>query len=258
MDLVEATHVFSGEEARHPWERARLDVARKLIARHVVLSPGSIVIDIGCGDAFVSASLAVEYPEARFYGVDSGFTSQWLAATPPPHPNLSLLRTLDEVPHAARAASLILLMDVIEHVEDDRAFLDQLLERGLVDPQTRILVTVPAYQWLFTAHDVFLHHYRRYSNRTLRARLEQSGLQVDEIGYFFFSLLPVRLLQWGRERVFGRRAVTATGLSNPGRGAGSSLLTHLLVADASIGFALRRAGISLPGLSNFAVCRKSA
>lgn len=258
MDLVEATQVFSGEGARHPWERARLDVARKLIARHVAFSPGSIVIDIGCGDAFVTASLAAEFPEARFYGVDSGFTSQWLAAAPPGHLNLHLLRSLDEVPPGPRAATLILLMDVIEHVEDDRAFLDQLRTRGLVDPQTRIVVTVPAYQWLFTAHDVFLHHYRRYSNRTLRILLEQSGFHVDEIGYFFFSLLPIRLLQWGRERVVGRRAVTTTGLSHAGHGAGSSLLKHLLVADASIGFALRKAGISLPGLSNFAVCRTSA
>ena len=257
MDLVEATDVFAGERARHPWERARLHVARKLIARHVALAPGSIVIDIGCGDAFVTASLASAFPEARFYGVDSGFTSQWLAGAPQ-RANLSLLRDLDEVPHGARAAALILLMDVIEHVEDDRAFLDQLRARGLVDPHTRLIVTVPAYQWLFTAHDVFLRHYRRYSNRTLRARLEQSGFQVDEIGYFFFSLLPVRLLQWGRERIFGRPTVTATGLSHPRPGAGSSLLTRLLVADAGIGFALRRAGISLPGLSNFAVCRTSA
>lgn len=258
MDLVEATHVFSGEGARHPWERARLDVARKLIARHVALAPGSIVIDIGCGDAFVTASLAAEFPDARFYGVDSGFTSQWLAGAPPRHPNLSLLRNLDEAPHGARAAALILLMDVIEHVADDRAFLDQLRERGLVDAQTRLLVTVPAYQWLFTAHDEFLHHYRRYSNRSLRARLEQSGFQVDEIGYFFFSLLPARLMQLGRERLFGRRAVTGTGLNNPGHAAGASWLTHLLRADAGLGFALRKAGISLPGLSNFAVCRKSA
>lgn len=258
MDLVEATHVFSGEWARHPWERARLDVARKLIARHVALPPGSIVIDIGCGDAFVTASLAAEFPEASFYGVDPSFTSQWLAAAPPRHPNLSLLGNLDEVPHGARAASLVLLMDVLEHVEDDRAFLDRLRERGFVDPRTRILVTVPAYQWLLTAHDVFLRHYRRYTNSTLRARLEHSGFDVDEIGYFFFSLLPVRLVRWGHERVFGRRTVTATGLSNPGLGAGSSFLKHLLVADATLGFALRRAGISLPGLSNFAVCHKSA
>jgi hypothetical protein len=257
MDLVEATHVFSGEGTRHPWETARLDVARKLIARHGTLSPGSVVIDIGCGDAFITASLAAEFPAARFYGVDSGFTNEWFSGAPH-HPNLTLLRSLDEVPRDSRAASLVLLMDVIEHIEDEGTFLNQLRQCPFVDRQTRILVTVPAYQWLFTAHDVFLRHYRRYSNQTLRMRLEQSGFQIDDIGYFFFTLLPVRLLQWGRERVFGRQALTTTGLANRWDGPGSSLLKHALLIDARIGFALRRIGIPVPGLSNFAVCRKSA
>jgi SAM-dependent methyltransferase len=258
MDLVEATHLFASDGARHPWETARLDVVRKLIARHVELSPGSVVIDIGCGDAFVVASLAAEFPDVTFHGIDSGFSEQMIAQSAQrlKRPNLRLVRRLEEItPRPARAASLVLLMDVIEHIEDDGGFLDDLAARDFVDRGTCVLVTVPAYQWLFSAHDVFLHHYRRYSNRTLRSRLEGAGFQVQEIGYFFLSLLAVRLLQLAKEKVVGRRPGGATGLTDQAPGA--AIVQRALMADSSLAFALRRLGINLPGLSNFAVCRRS-
>jgi hypothetical protein len=151
-------------------------------------------------------------------------------------------------------------MDVIEHIEDEIAFLRDLRGRPMVGPGTTFLVTVPAYQWLFGSHDAFLGHYRRYSNRALRRRLEAAGLRVLDIGYFFTSLLPIRLLQVIKERTFGvKPGAEASGLVTwQGSEASAGLLRSALVLDARLSLLVKSAGLRLPGLSNYAICVKSA
>lgn len=221
---------------------------------------GACVLDIGCGDAFVIGELARTHPHAQFYGVDSALTPDAVAE----HsrrlpPNVHLFQELDDVP-SERAASLVLLMDVIEHIENDRGFLTALLARPLIGAQTRVFVTVPAFQGLFSSHDVFLRHYRRYSNAQLRECLEGTGLDVLDIGYFFSSLLPLRVLQVMKERIAPPSAVPAgTGLSTYAGGRlQTSLFAGVLIADATVSLLLKRIGLRIPGLSNFAVCRTSA
>ena len=256
MDLSEVAASASHDEVRHPWETARLEVLLSLLSRHAPLGPSSRVIDIGCGDAFVVNELAGRAPSAYFAGVDSAFATHGIDGRSS-RPNVSLFSTLDALP--ATPASVVLLMDVIEHIEDDRAFLDDLVKRPFVTPKTAIVVTVPAYQSLFSSHDVALRHFRRYSNRTLRARLEQSGLRVEEIGYFFGTLVPLRALQVVKERVLGAPAIADSSLhQKPSAKGTASLISRVLAADAKAGLFLRRAGITVPGLSNYAICRTSA
>ena len=72
MDLIEIADGSSSH--RHPWELARLWVLRRLMARHVPLTDGATIIDIGCGDAFVIGELAATFPRAQFIGVDAAFS----------------------------------------------------------------------------------------------------------------------------------------------------------------------------------------
>ena len=256
MDLSEVAGVAAHDQVRHPWETARLEVLLALLSRHAPLRSTSRVIDIGCGDAFVVNELAARAPSASFAGVDSAFATHGLEGRTT-HANVSLFSTLEAVP--ATPASVILLMDVIEHIEDDGAFLDDLLRRPFITPKTAIVVTVPAYQSLFSSHDVALRHFRRYSNRSLRARLEQAGLGVAEIGYFFATLVPLRALQVMKERAFGAPAIADSSLhQKPASKATASFISRVLVADARAGQLLHRAGINVPGLSNYAICRTSA
>jgi hypothetical protein len=121
------------------------------------------------------------------------------------------------------------------------------------------VVTVPAYEWLFSSHDRLLGHYRRYSAGLLRRQLEAGGLAVVEQGRFFGSLLPVRLLQTVRERLFNAPSAAATGLVTwRASELAARAIAAVLVVDARLTIAFSRAGIRLPGLSEFAVCRKSA
>jgi hypothetical protein len=263
MDLVEAQARGYSARVRHPWETARVDVIGRLIHRYAPLEPEAIVLDVGCGDTFVVEQLASQYRSALFYAVDTAFTEELVAhyRTRLNNPRVRPFPSLEAIdPPLPHPASLILLMDVIEHIADDGAFLRDLRTRPYVDADTRFLVTVPAYQSLFSSHDTFLGHYRRYSNRTLRRRLEQSGLRVLTIGYFFASLLPIRLLQTFREGMFGLKpAQQTTGLVTwGGSEATAALLRRLLNFDANASLFLRKVGLTLPGLSNYAICAKSA
>lgn len=87
------------------------------------------------------------------------------------------------------AAPLVLMMDVLEHVDDDtglvRAYFDG------APSGTVLLVTVPAFEFLWSGHDVFLEHRRRYTRAGLTAALTEAGLEVVSCRYFFGLLFPV-------------------------------------------------------------------
>src|SRR5262245_42142426 len=259
MDLVESGAIASTVLVRLPWERARLSLGHVRIRLHVPLRPGDAVLDIGCGDTFVSEELARRYPGVQFYAVDNAFTDQQLERLRGrlTVPNVSLFSSLDAVP-LARPAALVLLLDVIEHVPDDATFLREIRQRTLVGAGTWILMTVPSFQSLFSSHDRFLGHYRMYTVRLFRQLLSPLKLEPAEEGYFFATLLFVRFLQLLKERIIGSPE-TFTGVAGwHGSESASQLIASLLTLDGRLTIALARAGLKIPGLSNFAVCRKSA
>lgn len=83
---------------------------------------------------------------------------------------------------------VIVAMDVVEHIEDDREALSWMAQH--LKPGGLLFATVPAYQWLFSEHDVALHHFRRYTARRLK-RAFPSSVEVLRCGYFNSVLFPV-------------------------------------------------------------------
>ena len=83
---------------------------------------------------------------------------------------------------------LICMFDVLEHVEDAAGALARLA--SMLEPGGKIVVSVPAYMWLWSDHDVVLHHFRRYSRPRLRADLTAAGLRVQKLSYFNTALVP--------------------------------------------------------------------
>src|SRR5207244_1565920 len=80
---------------------------------------------------------------------------------------------IESLPYADGTVDLILATDVLEHLRDDYAALAEL--RRVAAPGGRLLATVPAYQWLWSQHDAAHHHFRRYTYRLLRSRLQMTG-----------------------------------------------------------------------------------
>lgn len=95
--------------------------------------------------------------------------------------------------------SILLMMDVIEHVEDDGEFLNKILSR--FRGENLIYVTVPAFQSLWSGHDVFLGHYRRYSLVKIRILLANSNIGLENYYYQYALIFPIAwiLRSWSKK-----------------------------------------------------------
>lgn len=108
-----------------------------------------------------------------------------------------------DIPFASEQFDLICMFDVLEHIDKDVQTLAALRHR--LAPGGRMLVTVPAYPWLWSAHDVFLHHKRRYTTRSLRRAFAEAGLVIERISYFNMLLLPLAALARLKDRLMPRQ-----------------------------------------------------
>lgn len=119
----------------------------------------------------------------------------------------------DDIPFQNSTFDLICLFDVLEHIDQDVATLAALVKR--LAPGGRMLVTVPAYQWLWSAHDVFLHHKRRYTSGRLRQVFHASGLHVDRVSYFNTLLLPLAVAARLKDRIVSSDKASGTAIPPP-------------------------------------------
>jgi SAM-dependent methyltransferase len=97
-----------------------------------------------------------------------------------------------DMPFPSDSFDLAVTLDVIEHLEDDLGALQEM--RRVVAPGGALLVTVPAYPWLWSGHDVINHHHRRYTRRSLQRVAERAGWAQMRTTYFNSLLLPVAIV----------------------------------------------------------------
>jgi 2-polyprenyl-3-methyl-5-hydroxy-6-metoxy-1,4-benzoquinol methylase len=103
---------------------------------------------------------------------------------------------------------LILMMDVLEHVPDDVALLKKYVDS--MEVGGHILITVPAFQFLWSGHDVFLEHYRRYTIKMIEAVVKKAGMTPVKSRYFFASLFPaIAAIRLCKKVFFDRAALKA-------------------------------------------------
>ena len=178
-------------EDRHWWFTGRRRIVAEMI-RRLGLPPDARLLDAGCGTGGNLALLAG-------FGEPIGAEYDAEAA------RLARARGVCEVvraglPHAMPFApgrfDLVTLLDVLEHIEDDAASLRTLA--SLLAPGGHLLLTVPAFPFLWGPHDEAHHHHRRYRAAGLRAVIEGAGLKLQWQSYYNSSLFPavaaVRLL----------------------------------------------------------------
>jgi SAM-dependent methyltransferase len=185
-------------DQRHWWYRARRDVLADLIRREAMPPPNGRILEIGCGTghnlemlrAFGDVDALELDEEAR------SIAEQRLGRTvmSAPLPELAGVRN--------HAYDLIAALDVIEHIDDDRAALAAIaakLKRG-----GKFVMTVPAHQWMWSAHDVVNHHKRRYSKASLRRLVEGSPLKLEKLGYFNSLLFPLAVAERFSSKLRGK------------------------------------------------------
>lgn len=140
------------------------------------------ILDIGAGSGFFSRILLQNTNAARATCVDIGYRhdrDEMCQGKP-----MAFRRSLER-----SAADLVLAMDVMEHVADDVGLMRPYVD--LVAAGTRFLVSVPAFNFLWSGHDVFLEHHRRYTLNNLEQSLRACGLVVDWSHYYYGALFPL-------------------------------------------------------------------
>ncbi|KAA6187305.1 class I SAM-dependent methyltransferase [Thiohalocapsa marina] len=185
MDVKELAML--GEEVDHHWYyRAK---AKAMMAYLGKASP-ELVLDVGAGSGFFSKYLLSHTSAAQALCVDINYERETDVLVC--GKKISYRRSAEDL-----EADLVLFMDVLEHVDDDVGLLRSYVEN--VPAQTRFLISVPAFQWLWSGHDEFLEHRRRYTLQGLEAIVAKSGLVPVQGAYFYGLLLPIavvpRLLQ---------------------------------------------------------------
>jgi hypothetical protein len=257
MDIIELKKKTN--TVRHPWEYARFNVLKFFFKKIIDKNLNPVIIDIGCGDSFVVESISKIYPNAKIIGVDTAFTPEIVAEINERIKNKNILfyYSINEVPKSIKA-DCILLMDVIEHVENDIDFLQQVSNSSFVTNITKWFITVPAFQSLFCSHDVFLGHFRRYDNAMLIEHCVKGGLIKKRVGYFFFSLLLPRYLQVKKESKQKQKNLSTGIVDWNGGPFKTKLITFILTLDFKFTRLIGVLGIKMKGLSNYIICQKSA
>ncbi len=181
-------------DEHHWWYRGRRDIICAELDG-LTLARGARVLDAGCGSGRT-------LDELQRYGEVHGIELDAVAAQAARARGTGevVIGRLEQLPWASATFDLITCLDVIEHTPDDRVTFAEL--RRVCRQGGWLLVTVPAYQWLWSLHDEANHHYRRYTRATLRAAAQAAGWRLERMTSFNSVLLApaaaVRLAQRSR------------------------------------------------------------
>lgn len=232
-------------DEHHWWYRGRRRVIRAELDR-LPLPADARILDAGCGSGRTLVELA------GYGGEVSGIELNDDAAELARRRGLGDVHVgrLEELPWDDGVFDLITCLDVIEHVPDDVTALVEL--RRVASPGGWLLVTVPAYQALWSRHDEANHHFRRYSRSMLRGAARSAGWQIERVSSFNSLLLApaaaVRLAQ--------RRMGARNGESND-LDLGPAWLNDVLERPLALEASWLARGRTLPlGLSLLAVLRR--
>ncbi|MSQ29124.1 MAG: class I SAM-dependent methyltransferase [Dehalococcoidia bacterium] len=195
MDVAEITRLAEYEDW-YWWHRARRRIIGRLL-HHALTGANHLILDVGAGTGATSQALR-EY--GRVMAVDMS----------PEAVSIARGRGLDVARMDAgnlafpdATFDVVVVLDVIEHLEDDAAAVREL--RRVLKPGGVLLVTVPAYKWLWSSHDVANRHFRRYRSGELSRLLRDGGLDVEVCSYVMMSMLLPAAAYRLLERLPGRR-----------------------------------------------------
>ena len=141
------------------------------------------LVDIGAGSALFSKELLRLNFVSKVVAVDVGYKDERETKS-----GISYCRTT----HYS-GFTHFLLTDVLEHVEKDKEFLADIVSQA--DRDSAFIITVPALMRLWSGHDVYLRHFRRYTKNQLRQLVEESGLSVISVRYTYSTAFPIAYFQ---------------------------------------------------------------
>jgi hypothetical protein len=176
MDIKEQD-ILGDQIGRHWYYQAKAAAMRAMLDGR----PVKHILDVGAGSGFFSR-LLLDQGAADAICVDPGYERDYDELQ-----NGRPIRFVREVD--GFNADTVLLMDVMEHVDDDTALLRYYADRAPAG--ANFLITVPAFQWMWSGHDIFLEHRRRYTLLQMEAVIRKAGLTPVQGCYYYGLTLPL-------------------------------------------------------------------
>jgi SAM-dependent methyltransferase len=196
-------------QEEHWWFVARRDVIQSFIKMQMPQGSGSKVLEIGCG---VGGNVGLLSQSGQYRGIDMHKPAIDYCSEKYPQFEFQCTR-VEDIPleFGSNKFDSIYLLDVLEHIDDQVAILKS--TQNYLTQSGKILLTVPAFKFLWSPHDEFVHHVRRYTKAGLKKVLEDSGYKVERISYFNSILFPLALIQRLGMRILNKKL--NTHLSTP-------------------------------------------
>ena len=176
--------VMARHARTHWWYQGRRALVRDTLRRFVV--PAGHVLDVGCGTGD-NMQMLEEVSGVAVVGTDLSTHALYHAAR-----GRTEIALAEDLPVASETCGLVTSMDVVEHLDDDLVGLREY--RRVLKRQGLLLLTVPAYQWLWSEHDVRAAHRRRYRVGGLKSVVETAGFEVLHTTYYNSFLVPPAVL----------------------------------------------------------------
>ncbi len=177
-------------EEDHWWFRGRRSVIRSVLKK-IPRSQGETALDVGCGTGLNTEILNT----LGFSAEGLEFSEDAIGLARLRSPNMTLRKgSFPDVDLGGKRYNLITLFDVLEHIEDDAGALR--VAHSLLQSGGYLLLTVPAFTFLWTEHDALAHHQRRYRKKDLLKKLKDAGFHITYFSYFnFFLFFPIAFVR---------------------------------------------------------------
>jgi len=183
-------------EKTHWWYAARKEILLRYLESRLALPRTARVLDAGCGTGAILEALSARYdawgsdvaPQAITFCRERGLERLHLG-------------TLESYPPPSSPFDLITMLDMVEHVDDDRGLLRT--AHGLLGTGGHILITVPAFPSLWSRYDEMLHHRRRYTRGALAHLVTSAGFALDHMTFLNCLLFPVAWIRRAAARAAG-------------------------------------------------------
>jgi SAM-dependent methyltransferase len=179
-------------ESFYWWFVARRRLLEWIVRETTAGREAGVILDVGCGTG-INYSILSKYGTAL-----SGDASEEALSFSKKRGVDGLVRSrVEALPFGRDSFDLVTALDVLEHVDDDLSVMHEL--HTVMKRDGLLIITVPAYGFLWSEHDEALHHRRRYAASELRNKLTRAGLEVERISYYitflFFPILVMRFIQ---------------------------------------------------------------
>jgi len=186
VDVLEKSQLTSNQAFNHWYYKAKFELLMKELNK-MRLSDQACLVDVGSGiGLFLTMLESSGWCTAnRMFGVDTAYTSpvKAIGGNCIIYPDWRINENI----------GVVILMDVLEHAENDSELLENSVEN--LSNNGYVFITVPAFPFLWSANDVYLNHYRRYTLRSLSQTIsEVSCLRIINIYYFYAAIFPAVIL----------------------------------------------------------------